>query len=77
MNCWIKILIRSWEAKRPWTVAKSWTASIYLIENGNSVPMLLIAPSIRGTLDGSTRPYPSWDDVRWVSKFLSMFISFV
>lgn len=76
MNCWIEILIRNWVDKRPRTVAKSWTASIYLTENGN-MSMLSIAPSIRGTSDGSTRPYPSWDEVRWVSKHLSMFICFV
>lgn len=76
MNCWIELLIRKRVDNQPWTVAKSWTASVFPTENGN-VSMLSINPSLRGTLDGSTRPYPSWDVVRWVSKDLSMYICFV
>lgn len=77
MNCWIELLIRNREAGANWTVAKSWTASTYPIGHGRRAPMLRMAPSIKGTLDGSTRPYPSWADVEWVSKHLTMFISFV
>ena len=68
--------MRKWEDNELWTVARSWTASVSQTENGN-VSMLSFNPSLRGTLDGSTRPYPSWDVVRWVSKDLSMYICFV
>ncbi|GJW04121.1 phospholipase-like protein [Tanacetum coccineum] len=50
------------------TVAKVGTAwlhprsKIFIIETDRH---------IRGTLDGSTRPYPSWDDVDWVPLSIS------
>ncbi|GKD17469.1 hypothetical protein Tco_1206627 [Tanacetum coccineum] len=45
------------------TVAKSMTPSLHL---GSKTFAVETYQNIRGTLDGSTRPYPSWDDVDWV-----------
>ena len=76
MNCWMEILMRKWDNNQLWTVARSWTASLSPSVNGY-VSMLSVNPALRGTLDGRTRPYPSWDVVRYVSKDLSMYICFV
>ncbi|GKB02933.1 retrovirus-related pol polyprotein from transposon TNT 1-94 [Tanacetum coccineum] len=45
------------------TVAKSGTTSLHPRSNRFIIEM---DPHIIGRLDGSTRPYPSWDDVDWV-----------
>ncbi|GJS83937.1 phospholipase-like protein [Tanacetum coccineum] len=45
------------------TVAKSGTASLH---PGTYIFLLQMDRHLRGTLDGSTCPYPSWDDVYWV-----------
>ncbi|GJS28276.1 hypothetical protein Tco_0488896 [Tanacetum coccineum] len=44
-------------------VAKSKTASLNPCSN---IFLLQTNRHLRGTLDGSTRPYPSWSDVYWV-----------
>ncbi|GJQ89923.1 hypothetical protein Tco_0001062 [Tanacetum coccineum] len=44
-------------------VAKSKTASL---NPGSNIFLLQTNRHLRGTLDGSTRPYPSWSDVDWV-----------
>ncbi|GKB91229.1 hypothetical protein Tco_0963501 [Tanacetum coccineum] len=46
-----------------WTVAKSRTTSLH---RGSNIFLLQTDRHLRGTLDGSTRPYPSWDVVDWV-----------
>ena len=73
----MELTIRNREFNVECTVAKSWTAAFNQLENGRSQSMLSIAPSLRGTLDGSTFPYPSWDHIRYVSEYISMFIMFV
>nr|GEY98991.1 hypothetical protein [Tanacetum cinerariifolium] len=46
-----------------WTLAKSGT--VFLHPENNRF-MILTDPHIIGTLDGSVRPFPSWNDVTWV-----------
>ncbi|GJT03501.1 phospholipase-like protein [Tanacetum coccineum] len=63
MNAWIEILIRSRPQNADWTVSKSGTACVH---PENNRFMIQTDPHIIGTLDGSTRPYPSWKYVNWV-----------
>nr|GEY35443.1 hypothetical protein [Tanacetum cinerariifolium] len=59
----MELLIRSRPHDARWTVAKSGTASLH---RGSNIFLLQTDRHLRGTLDGSTRPYPSWDVVNWV-----------
>ncbi|GKB05383.1 phospholipase-like protein [Tanacetum coccineum] len=63
MNAWIEILIRSRPQNAEWTVSKSRTACVH---PENNRFMVQTDPHIIGTLDGSTRLYPSWKYVNWV-----------
>ncbi|GJT46313.1 hypothetical protein Tco_0955028 [Tanacetum coccineum] len=63
MNAWIEILIRSRPQDADWTVSKSGTTCVH---NENNQFMIQTDPHIIGTLDGSTRPYPSWKNINWV-----------
>ncbi|GKB26242.1 phospholipase-like protein [Tanacetum coccineum] len=63
MNAWIEILIRSRPQNADWTVSKSGTTCVH---PENNRFMIQTDPHIIGTLDGSTRPYPSWKYVNWV-----------
>ncbi|GKC70391.1 hypothetical protein Tco_1116274 [Tanacetum coccineum] len=63
MNAWIEILIRSMPQDADWTVSKSGAACVHP-ENNQFI--IQTDPHIIGTLDGSTRPYPSWKNVNWV-----------
>ncbi|GJX44446.1 phospholipase-like protein [Tanacetum coccineum] len=63
MNAWIEILIRSRPQDVDWTVSKSGTACVH---PKNNQFIIQTDPHIIGTLDGSTRPYPSWKNVNWV-----------
>ena len=66
MNAWMEFLIRYRSPDANWTVAKSATAA-WLVSRSGRVPVLSFDSEIRGTLNGSTRPYPSWDNIQWVS----------
>ncbi|GKC30836.1 hypothetical protein Tco_1038130 [Tanacetum coccineum] len=63
MNAWIEILIRSRPQDADWTVSKSGRACVHP-ENNQFI--IQTDPHIIGTLDGSTRPYPSWKNINWV-----------
>ncbi|GKB09445.1 phospholipase-like protein [Tanacetum coccineum] len=56
MNSWIQILAN-------WTLEKSGTVCLH---QENNRFMILTDPYNIGTLDGSVRPFPSWNDVTWV-----------
>ncbi|PWA92927.1 phospholipase-like protein [Artemisia annua] len=72
INCWMELLIRKRANNDIWTVSKTWTASCYSTDKGIE-HMLSVNPSVRGMLDGSTRPYPSWDVVRYVAMPMNPF----
>ncbi|GJU63069.1 phospholipase-like protein [Tanacetum coccineum] len=63
MNSWMEFLIRRRPLNGNWTVAYTSTISVHP-ENNQFI--ILNDPHVIGTLDGSTRPYPSWNDVDWV-----------
>ncbi|GJT65259.1 phospholipase-like protein [Tanacetum coccineum] len=63
MNSWMEFLIRSRPLNANWTVAYTSTISVHP-ENNQFI--IMNDPHVIGTLDGSTRPYPSWNDVDWV-----------
>ncbi|GJV04804.1 phospholipase-like protein [Tanacetum coccineum] len=63
MNSWMEFLIRRRPLNANWTVAYTSTISVHP-ENNQFI--ILNDPHVIGTLDGSTRPYPSWNDVDWV-----------
>nr|GEW23333.1 retrovirus-related Pol polyprotein from transposon TNT 1-94 [Tanacetum cinerariifolium] len=63
MDSWVQILIRERTKNANWTLAKSATVCLHL-ENNRFV--ILTDPHNIGTLDGSVRPFPSWNDVTWV-----------
>nr|GEV33186.1 phospholipase-like protein [Tanacetum cinerariifolium] len=63
MNAWIELLNKDRPHGARFTVAKSGTTSLHPRLNRFIIGT---DPHIIGTLDGSTRPYPSWSDVDWV-----------
>ncbi|GKA44092.1 hypothetical protein Tco_0736816 [Tanacetum coccineum] len=63
MNAWIDLLIRDRPQGARFTVAKSRTSSFHPL---SKIFIIQTDPHIIGTLDGSTRLYPSWDEVDWV-----------
>nr|GFA01810.1 hypothetical protein [Tanacetum cinerariifolium] len=63
MNSWMELKIRKRPLNANWTVAYTSTISVHP-ENNQFI--ILRDPHVIGTLDGSTRPYPSWNDVDWV-----------
>ncbi|GJX17627.1 phospholipase-like protein [Tanacetum coccineum] len=63
MNSWIQILIRERIENANWTLAKSGTVCLH---QENNRFMILTDPHNIETLDGSVRPFPSWNDVTWV-----------
>ncbi|GKC52943.1 phospholipase-like protein [Tanacetum coccineum] len=63
MNAWMEIVIRNRPHGARFTVAKAGTAS----KHPRSQQFIIVTDEhMKGTLDGTTRPYPSWDDVDWV-----------
>ncbi|GJZ03826.1 phospholipase-like protein [Tanacetum coccineum] len=58
-----QLMIRRRPLNANWTVAYTSTISVHP-ENNQFI--ILKDPHVIGTLDGSTRPYPSWNDVDWV-----------
>ncbi|GJV77068.1 phospholipase-like protein [Tanacetum coccineum] len=58
-----KVLIRERTENANWTLAKSGTVCLH---QENNRFMILTDPHNIGTLDGSVRPFPSWNDVTWV-----------
>nr|GEZ37904.1 RNA-directed DNA polymerase, eukaryota [Tanacetum cinerariifolium] len=58
-----KILIRERTENANWTLAKSSTICLH---PENNRFMILTDPHNIRTLDGSVRPFPSWNDVTWV-----------
>ncbi|GJW90943.1 phospholipase-like protein [Tanacetum coccineum] len=63
MNAWIELLFRDRLQGAKFTIAKSGTSSFHL---RSKMFIIQTDPHIIGTLDGSTCPYPSWDEVDWV-----------
>nr|GEW13622.1 phospholipase-like protein [Tanacetum cinerariifolium] len=63
MDSWIQILIRERTENANWTLAKSGTVCLH---QENNRFMILMDPHNIETLDGSVRPFPSWNDVTWV-----------
>nr|GEX15490.1 hypothetical protein [Tanacetum cinerariifolium] len=63
MNSWMELMIRRRPLNANWTVAYTITINIHA-ENNQFI--ILRDPHVIKTLDGSTRPYPSWNDVDWV-----------
>nr|GEW60091.1 F-box protein At2g27310-like [Tanacetum cinerariifolium] len=63
MDSWIQILIRERTENVNWTLAKSGTICLH---QENNRFMILTDPHNIETLDGSVRPFPSWNDVTWV-----------
>ncbi|GKC69927.1 hypothetical protein Tco_1115810 [Tanacetum coccineum] len=63
MNAWIELLIRERTQNANWTVSKSGTICV---QPENKRFMIHTDQHIIGTLDGSTRSYPAWNDVDWV-----------
>nr|GEX70379.1 phospholipase-like protein [Tanacetum cinerariifolium] len=60
MDSWIQILIRERTENANWTLAKSGTVCLH---PENNRFMILTDPHNIETLDGSVRPFPSWNDV--------------
>ncbi|GJW53518.1 phospholipase-like protein [Tanacetum coccineum] len=56
-------LIKERTENANWTLAKSGTICLH---QENNRFMILTDPHNIGTLDGSVRPFPSWNDVTWV-----------
>ncbi|GJS45940.1 phospholipase-like protein [Tanacetum coccineum] len=63
MNSWMELLIRNRPNNAPWTVAYTNTISVH---QENQRFLIETDQHTIGTLDGSTRPYPAWNDVNWV-----------
>ncbi|GJV33677.1 phospholipase-like protein [Tanacetum coccineum] len=63
MNSWMELLIRRRAADAKWTVAYTSTISVHPENNRFIIPT---DQHVIGTLDGTTRPYPAWNDVDWV-----------
>nr|GEY36681.1 phospholipase-like protein [Tanacetum cinerariifolium] len=63
MNSWMELLIRRRNAKANWTVAYTGTISVHSENNRFIIPT---DQHVIGTLDGTMRPYPAWNDVDWV-----------
>nr|GEZ24493.1 hypothetical protein [Tanacetum cinerariifolium] len=63
MESWIQILIRKRTENANWTLAKSGTVCLH---PENNCFMILTDPHNIETLDGSVRPFPSWNVVTWV-----------
>nr|GFC49264.1 hypothetical protein [Tanacetum cinerariifolium] len=62
MDSWVQILIREMIENANWTLAKSGTICLH---PENNRFMILTDPHNIKTLDGSMRPFPSWNDVTW------------
>nr|GEW64608.1 hypothetical protein [Tanacetum cinerariifolium] len=62
MGSWIQILIRERTENANWTLAKS--GIVCLLQENNRF-MILTHPHNIETMDGSVRPFPSWNDVTW------------
>ncbi|GJT38169.1 phospholipase-like protein [Tanacetum coccineum] len=60
INCWMELIIRARPPGARYTVAKTGMSSLHL---GSQKFILETDEHIIGMLDGSSRPYPSWDDV--------------
>ena len=63
MNAWMEILIRTRPIGATWTVTKSTLGSYHA---GSNVFILTTDRALQGTLNGQTRPYPSWSTVETV-----------
>ncbi|GJR03573.1 hypothetical protein Tco_0526557 [Tanacetum coccineum] len=62
MNSWMELCIRRRHANDNWTVAYTSTISVHPENNRFIIPT---DQHVIGTLDGTTRPYPAWNDVDW------------
>nr|GEX34727.1 transcription factor bHLH69-like [Tanacetum cinerariifolium] len=63
MNSWMELLIRNRPKNASWTVAYTNTISVHM---ENQRFLIETDQHAIGTLDGSTRPYPAWNNVNWV-----------
>ncbi|GJU92222.1 hypothetical protein Tco_1304645 [Tanacetum coccineum] len=64
INAWMELLLRQRKDGDYWTFTKSGTTSNFPSTRGEEIPILKFDPSIMGTLNGTTCPYPSRDDVQ-------------
>nr|GEU75121.1 phospholipase-like protein [Tanacetum cinerariifolium] len=64
INCWMELMIRDRPPGARYTVAKTWTSA--MLDKLNKF-VIETDFHLMGMLDGSSRPYPSWDDVDIVS----------
>nr|GEY76157.1 F-box protein At2g27310-like [Tanacetum cinerariifolium] len=62
-DSWIQILIKEGTQNANWTLANSGTVCLH---QENNRFMILTDPHNIRTLDGSVRPFSSWNDVTWV-----------
>nr|GEV71059.1 hypothetical protein [Tanacetum cinerariifolium] len=60
INCWMELMTRDRPPGARYTVAKTRTSAI--LDKSNKF-MIWTNFHLMGMLDGSSRPYPSWDDV--------------
>ncbi|GJW55484.1 phospholipase-like protein [Tanacetum coccineum] len=60
INCWMELMIRARPAGARYTVAKTGTSS--MLETSGKF-LIETDFHLMGMLDGSSRPYPSWDEV--------------
>ncbi|GJW35429.1 phospholipase-like protein [Tanacetum coccineum] len=60
INCWMELMIRARPPNARYTVAKTGTSA--MLDKSNKF-VIETDFHLMGMLDGSSRPYPSWDDV--------------
>nr|GEZ04745.1 hypothetical protein [Tanacetum cinerariifolium] len=66
INCWMELMIRARSPSARYTVAKTGTSAML---DKSSKFVIEIDFYLMGMLYGSSRPYPSWDDVDIVSLY--------
>lgn len=72
MNSCVELLVKNRLTNANWTVAYTETISVYPENN----QFIILADShVQGTIDGTTRPFPSWVNVEWV-LFFSLIVKY-
>nr|GEV47496.1 hypothetical protein [Tanacetum cinerariifolium] len=71
----MELMIKRRPLNANWIVAYTSTISVH---PKNNQFIILKDPHVIGTLDGFTRPYPSWNDVDWaiIPKYISSILSY-
>nr|GEW20350.1 hypothetical protein [Tanacetum cinerariifolium] len=65
INCWMELMIRARPPSVRYTVAKTGTSA--MLDKSNKF-VIETDVHLMGMLDGSSCPYPSWDDVDIINK---------